>query len=360
MRLLVVHPGASTSVSDVHTGLMAGLRERPDVTVAEYALDGRIVMAGNYLSWAYRRARKKHPDVEVPTPDDIVRRACVPLLDAVWKTQADWVLVVSGMYIHPDIFAQLRWYGRRVGLLLTESPYDDDRQERVIGLTDLVWTNERTSLVGLRQVQPRTFYLPHAWNPAVHYAAPPDPAVPAHDVVFVGTGFQERIEWLSAVDWEGLGIDLGLYGEWGYLAPRARLRRYVRGAAIDNRYAADLYRRAGVGLNLFRQSMGWGRDAQRLTTAESLNPRSYELAAAGCFQISDYRPEVADVFGDAVPTFRTAAELGPLVRRWLDDAEGRQAAATRACAAVAAHTWSARVKQLLAQMAWYEAECQAA
>ena len=339
MRLLVVHPGASFSVSDVHTGVVDALRRRSDVTVAEYGLDGRLSMQRAFLTWAYRRAKKVHPDAPVPTPDDMVRRACVPLLDHVWQTAADWVLVVSGMYVHPDIFAQLRWYGRKFALLLTESPYDDDRQERVIGFADLVWTNERSSVLGLRQVQPRTFYLPHAYNPVVHHVAAADPSVPAHDVVFVGTGFAERIEWLSGVDWEGLGLDLGLYGNWGYLGPRHRLRRYVRGGTIDNQVAADLYRRAKVGLNLFRQSMGWGKDAQRLATAESMNPRSYELAAAGCFQVSDYRPEVAEVFGDAVPTFRDPHELGPLVRRWVDDDDGRRAAAARAQAAVADHTW---------------------
>ena len=58
---------------------------------------------------------------------------------------------------------------------------------------------------------PNTHYLPVGYDPAQH-GPQMNGEAPAHDVVFVGTGFESRVALLSQVDWSG--IDLGLYGAW--------------------------------------------------------------------------------------------------------------------------------------------------
>jgi len=168
--------------------------------------------------------------------------------------------------------------------------------------------------------------------------------------VFVGTAFQERIEWFRAIDWTG--IDLGLYGNWDALGGRDRLRQFVKGKLVDNPRTAALYRRAKIGLNLYRQSKGFGRGAPRIVTssAESLSPRAYELAACGVFHLSESRAEVREVFGDAVPTFRTPAEAETLIRRWLADDAGRRATAAALPALVAESTWAHRAAQVMSDL----------
>jgi spore maturation protein CgeB len=101
---------------------------------------------------------------------------------------------------------------------------------------------------------------------------------------------------------------------------------------------------------LYRTSMGFRKDAPRVVGAQSLNPRAYELAATGCFTISDYRDEVVEIFGDSVPTFSTAEELQSQVRRWLADDSGREALAARLPALVAGQTWAARAAQMEADL----------
>jgi glycosyltransferase involved in cell wall biosynthesis len=130
------------------------------------------------------------------------------------------------------------------------------------------------------------------------------------------------------------------------------LRRYVRGGQITNQTTTALYRNAKIGLNLYRSSMGWGKDAERLPAgyAESCNPRAYELAATGCFAVSEYRPEVPEVFGDLVPTFRTPDELAAQVARWLADDAGRARVREALPAQVRPQSWDARVDQMLANM----------
>ena len=341
MKILVAQPGASMSTSDVAIGLMAGLRAGGH-TVWEYALDSRIERSGAWLTYCWRKGNKSVPK---PTPNDILYHAGCELVTRALRVQPDVVIVVSGMYLHPDVLVLMRRAGLKVAILFTESPYDDEQQARLLPWCQLAWTNER------RSASPTVRYLPHAWNPEVHWpGAPSDDSVPAHDVVFVGTGFQERIDLLAAVDWTG--IDFGLYGYWEMLRKNDPLRAHLRGGYVENGYASMLYRRAKVGLNLYRTSKGFGKDAPRIAPvqAESLNPRAYELAAAGCFTVSDARAEIPEVFGELVPTFSAADELRPLLERWLGDDEARRAACARLPGAVAAHTWQQRARQVTSDL----------
>lgn len=348
MRLLLVHPGASFSTHDVFVGYRDALR-RAGVEVVEYALDGRIEVAALFLRTAWKRARRYDPATEKPTAADAIYLAGQGILERALSHQVDWVIVVSAMYLAPDFLVLARRAGLKVAVLLTESPYDDAPQARIAALVDLAWTNEETSVRRLRQANPNVHYLRHAFDPARHDAGlPVGDDVPAHDVVFVGTGFQERIETLAAIDWSG--IDLGLYGTWDLLGSRHRLRRFIRGGVIGNDEANALYRRAKVGLNLYRRSMGFGRDVPRVDVAWSLNPRALELAASGCFQVQDDRPEVHQVFGGLAPVWSDVRDLEWQLRHYLDHPQERQRIAAAMRAAVAGETFDARAARMLADL----------
>ncbi len=335
MKILIVHPGASMSTADVARGLTAGLKAR-NHAIWEYALDARIERSGAWLTYCWRKGGKS---VSQPTQSDILYHAGEELVARALRVQPDVVLIVSAMYLHPDVLVLMRRAGLHAAVLFTESPYDDERQVRLLPWVDMAWTNERSS------AKPGVRYLPHAWDPDVHWpGGPVDDDVPAHDVVFIGTGFQERIDLLTAVDWDGL--DFGLYGSWDMLGSRSALRQHLKGTYMSNARAVQLYRRAKVGLNLYRTSKGFGKDAPRVMTAESMNPRAYELAATGCFTVSDARPEVTEIFGDLVPTFSSVAEVRPLLDRWLADEAGRARIKAQLPAAVASHTWHARAAQI--------------
>lgn len=399
MKLLIVAPGADWSTIDVHNGLVASLRRRGH-EVLDYPLSQRIERSASWLRHCWEAARCHDPTADVPEPTfaDTLYLAGERVLPLALRAQVDWVLVVSGMYFHPDHLILLKRAGVCVALLLTETPYDQEQEARILPHVTLAWTNERSSVPFLRTANPNVHYLPHAYDPTVHRpntirSCPPaaavgqhvredsslpaltnataglrptghpanrqssgslapkatgvpgngersahdqySPALSAHDVVFVGTAFQERIETLEAVDWAGMGIDLGLYGNWTEALPEGHaLLPYVRAETVPNAVAAALYRRAKVGLNLYRTSKGFGPDAPRIAHAESLNPRALELAATGTFHLSDQRAEVGEVFGSLVPTFTTPAELTALLRHWLPRPTERSAIAAQLPGAV--------------------------
>lgn len=346
MRVLVCAPGAMISTIDVYDGVLAGLSAH-GVEVITYALHGRLRAADHVMHAAWRIRRKTDPAAPKPTFADICYQSSLGLFERLYRFDPDAVLFVSGVLIVPDVFRLVR-KRHLVGVLLTESPYLFEQERQIAAEADLVWTHERAVVAALKQTQPGARYLPHAWLPGRHDAPLENvPEVPAHDVVFVGTGFPERVRLLEQVDWTG--IDLGLYGNWQSVRPDSPLRPFVRAGTIANRDAAALYRRARIALNLYRTPTPLAGSRLRVS-AESLNPRAYELAACGVFTLSERRAEVEEKFGDLVPTFSTATELGTLLRRWLADDAGRQARAARLPACVAEDTWMTRGRQLVADL----------
>lgn len=346
MKVLLVHPGASSSTSDVADGLSYGL-ERHAVELVRYRLDQRLDRSHRWLMSNWRRTKKTKPEIERPTTGDIFYQAGIGALEMALRHQVDVVLVVSAMFLHPDVIILMKRAGLRVVVLFTESPYDHEKEMSIARIVDGCWTNERTSVEAFSVVNPRVGYLPHGWHPERHAtgAQPQDAYEASHDVVFVGTGFHERIAWLASIDWTGL--DLGLYGNWQQLGSRHTLRLFVRDGEVDNRRAAALYRRARIGLNLYRTTVGWAKHAPAVGQAESLNPRAYELARCGAFSISHRRAEGDEVFGDLVPTFTEASEASALIRRWLADPEGRSRVQQQLPARVGLCSWLERSKTVI-------------
>lgn len=340
MTVLLVHPGARWSTADVEAGLRYGL-EAHGVEVIRYRLDTRLTRAKSWL-YASWRARKD-ATVARPTTREALLQAGVGVLEHALRHAVDAVVVVSAILVHPDVLVLLKRAGLKVVVVFTESPYDHVHEHRIAGLVDGGWTHERTAAAAFRAVTPCA-YLPHAWHPERHFvSARSTGTLPAHDVVFVGSGFPERVTWFNAIDWAG--IDLGLYGGWTDVGLKPQVAACVRGAQMDNATAAALYRRAKIGLNLYRRTK---------LPAESLNPRAYELAACGVFSLSEARAESHEKFGALVPTFTSPAEASALMRHWLHADDARAVIQRELPAAVAGDSWVTRAGQVLADLAGYQ------
>ena len=347
MKAMLVGGGASFSVKDVETGYYKALKAAGH-DVGLYLLDKRLALAKSYLKHHWRTVGK--PEQVKPNGDDITYLASEEIAQRACYFQPDWVIFLAGRMVHPAVWVALKNVGIKTALIATEAPYDDEWLCNVAPLFDAMFINERCSVESIKAINPQTYYLGPGFDPDNHRPTAYDPAemlVPEHDVIFVGSHFPERAKMLAQVDWVGNGIDFALYGNWKALGSRSPLRYFVTGGVVDNTIAAALYRRSMIGLNLYRQGKGWSRNAEPVERAESLNPRAVELAACGVFTISDYRAEVAEVFGNAVPTFKTAHELQNLVYYYLEHDEKRQELAARLPGLIAGHTFNARVATLV-------------
>mgnify|MGYP003331126167 FL=1 len=341
--LMIVHPGASYSTHDVHVGLVEGLKAH-DVKVWEWRLDGRVNLAHNYLHYLWRQKLKTQRDFERPNQADVLYQATTGLIERAIERGIRDLVIVTAMYLQPNRIELAKRAGIRVWLLCTESPYMMDDELRLAALCNGVWTNERAAVPAFQAVQPNTAYLPHAYRLGVHDRVPdPSLSVPSADVLFVGSMFDERIAFLNAIDWSG--IDLHLYTNRQNLPRRSGLRRFLKGDVQPNELVQRLAQRSKIVLNLFRQASA---------PAESLNPRCYEMAAAGVCMVSDDRAELGQVL-PMVPTFTSPESCERVLRGLLADDGLRQRIAANARAAILPQTWHARTEQIMRDLTqWSE------
>ena len=216
MKVLVVHPGISFSVGDVHRGLVKGL-QGAGCEVGVLNLDDRLEF--------YARAEIRGEDgvyKKAFSEEAAMSMAAKGMEAALYEWWPDIVVIVSGFFIPPAMWGLLSKRPHHVVYWCTESPYEDDRQGRAARYADTVILNDPTNLDQFRaDINERTFYLPHSYDPDLHHPG----SGPRDGFVFVGTGFPSRIEWLEQVDWSGIPVTLA--GNWNMVADGSPLEPFL-------------------------------------------------------------------------------------------------------------------------------------
>lgn len=335
MRVLLAHPGPAFSVADVYNGLHKGLLAN-GCQVGTYNLDERLEF--------YTRAHVRQDDGTYTKAFDdqaAVELAAIGLENICYEWWPDVVVIVSGFFIPPRLWDVFRHRPHHVVYYCTESPYEDDRQANGARYADTVILNDPTNLDWFRgEVNKRTFYMPHSYDPDVHH---PGSGAPTCDFAFVGTGFPSRIAWLERVDWSGIDVKLG--GHWKGLTDDSPLARFVvhdRAECMDNTDAADLYRSARASANLYRKETSEGGTAD----GWAMGPREVELAACGTFFFREPRGE-GDTLFPLLPHLPSVDEFGDHLRWWLSHDRQRQRAIDGARMAILDRTFKNSAARLL-------------
>ncbi|MDH4301910.1 MAG: glycosyltransferase, partial [Nitrospira sp.] len=189
-------------------------------------------------------------------------------------------------------------------------------------------------------------YLPMAADPAVHHPVTltaDEQQEYGSDVSFVGAGYDNRRHLLPR--WLSKEWTFKLWGnEWdGARDLSSVLQR--NGARIDTDACVKVFNATTVNLNL-HSSSGTGLDAH----PDFVNPRTFELAACGAFQLVDERTLLPELFShEEMVCFQSPDNVPSLIRTWLKDSGGRCAHADAARRRVLReHTYRHRMQDLLA------------
>lgn len=342
MKILLAYPGPRHSTLDVARGWSTALAELGH-SVSEYRLDYVI----DFFITAYHAWEAVHPNNPAAKFKNEQWQAAASkqlVIQAVYD-QPDIVLMVSGTQYHPQAFQLLHNLNLPIVLILTESPYLDSRQAIMIdrGRVSLTFTNEKASVEHLSTGP--VIYLPHSYSPTVHHTGPVDEAYET-DVYFCGTLFPDRLDMF-----EGLMSDRRhLQTEFAaYIVGPTDHRGGVE--LVENVEVAEWYRATRIALNHHRTMMGdfKAREGKvRDGGAQSINPRAYEIAGCGAFQLCDNgRPEMVEVFGDSVATYNDKEDLLDKVRYYLAHDAEREQMAARAAEKVAGCTFADRAQDIL-------------
>ncbi len=161
------------------------------------------------------------------------------------------------------------------------------------------------------------------------------------DISFAGAGYHNRNELFK-------GLTDYRFKLWGvnwkdrYLAPLV-----VGGERrFDNETFMKIVAGAKISLNLHSSALCEGVDLSH----DAINPRVFEIAAAGGFQVCDpcIGLENCFDFDTELPVYRTLKELRALIDYYLDHGEERRAIAVRAQArALKEHTYENRAQAMI-------------
>jgi spore maturation protein CgeB len=191
-------------------------------------------------------------------------------------------------------------------------------------------------------------YLPMAADPTVHCPmtlSEEDRRTHGADLSFVGAGYANRRSLFPALLRQPWSFKL--WGDEWDGADDLRSVLQLKGARIDTATCMKVFNATTINLNLHSTS-GNGLDPQ----ADFVNPRTFELAACGAFQLLDHRSLLPELFTEQeIVSFRNFDDVPGLVREWLANPAARKAMATAARERVlSAHTYEHRMKDLLAQI----------
>jgi spore maturation protein CgeB len=159
------------------------------------------------------------------------------------------------------------------------------------------------------------------------------------EVLFVGSGDLRRIFLLEHIKDKVL-----IFGNrWDRNRPfiSAQLQSKINDTAIWGEALYQQLRDAKIVLNITRSHF-YGAET-------GINLRIFEALAAGCFLLTDYCDEVAELFmiGEEIEVFRSANELKEKVDYYLANPEARKKIAKKGHEKFLQHyTWDARVKTL--------------
>lgn len=206
--------------------------------------------------------------------------------------------------------------------------------------------------------QPNALYLPLAALPEFHRPqelSPEEQREYGADIGFLGAGYPNRRRAFRSL----VGRDFRIWGsDWEnepLLAPH--LQR--QGARIGEEECVKIYNATRVNLNLHSSVS----DADVVAQGDFVNPRTFELAAAGAFQLVDARALLPELFAPGeLATFTSLPEMLLGIDYYLAHPEERRAIAQRGRERVLAeHTYARRMETLLAAVAdclgpWPEAE----
>jgi spore maturation protein CgeB len=188
-------------------------------------------------------------------------------------------------------------------------------------------------------------YLPTACDPLLHRPIVVTPEESAHwgsEVSFVGAGYHNRQQMFASL----AHLPFKIWGsEWPTCRPFSTLVQ-EEGRRISPEEYIKIFNASAINLNLHSSSERDGVEPN----GDFINPRTFELAACGAFQLVDERTLLSECFepGRDVVTFKDLPDLLAKIEHYRAHPEERAAIAERSRArALREHTYEKRIEQML-------------
>jgi spore maturation protein CgeB len=263
------------------------------------------------------------------------------------KWEPDFIFALAQAPLHESALARLRKFGIPTAFWFVEDFRVMPYWQRLGPLYDHFFCIQQGEF--LQQLKERgchsVHYLPMACDPSIHQPltlTSEEHQTHGSDVSFVGAGYYNRRNFLQGL----LDFDLKIWGsDWGGCLP---LRSVIQrdGARISTEDSVRIFNATTVNLNLHSSPYHEGVNPH----GDYVNPRTFELAGCGAFQLVDHRALLPDLFqvGEEIVCFSTLAEARHLVSYYLTHHDERAAIGARARArTLKEHTYTQRMREMI-------------
>lgn len=303
--------------------------------------------------------RGPFPDIDQAVTDalrGLVRELIVAspsdnLIGLTSQLRPDLVLVMHGIRVTGNQIQGIRSLGIKTAIWLVDEPYMIDVTTILAPNYDYLFTHELASIPIYQQLGCQVHYLPLAANPVV-YQPKYVPAQYQSDICFIGNAFFNRVRLIDRIGPFLASRDTRIIGLlWKRLRRYQSLKRHIRINWISADEAANYYNGSKIVINIHRShdDKVHNKNSRNLPGL-SINPRTYEIAACGAFQLTDIRQDLNDFYipGTEIETYASPKELVDKMVYYLHHEEQRKQMALNGFRkTLEMHTYRNRMHQLL-------------
>lgn len=304
--------------------------------------------------WAYRPIDDGiAAELALLTGESLCVEPASDVVGAARRFKPDLILSLNSVEcLKADTVAALGAEGFRRAVWFTDDPYYSDVTRHLAVHYDYVFTLEAACVEFYRQLgSRRVYHLPLAVNPTLFSPVWADRSHQP-EVCFIGSAFWNRVSFIDSLADYLAGKKTVIAGYWW-----ERLSRYpTLASSIRNGYwispeeAAQYYSGSKIVINFHRAVDDEMNSNSRLLPARSINPRTFEIAACGAFQLTDAREGLSAMYtiGREIDVYRSPGELAAKIEYYLQHEQERQSIAMRGLErTLRDHTYRNRLLTLL-------------
>lgn len=256
------------------------------------------------------------------------------------KIQPDLVFVLNGSILFVETLDKFRQTAKVVVWMYdTLARYPKSKEH--INHSDAFFCYEKQDTEAYLKQGKTAYFLPQACDEKLYYPSGEKKDI---DILFVGTlyRYEKRIQLLKAVVRhfpDKRILIIGVYKPW-YKNPFKWLFREKKAVYTNNNIpfqeVNNYYNRAKIVLNIHHE-----------TQQDGANPKVFEIAGAGAYQLCDANPYIEKLFPDGeIGLYRSKKELLDLIDNALQQDKSGHARRARQIV-LSSHTFTDRIKEVL-------------
>ncbi len=261
--------------------------------------------------------------------------------------QPDLILALAQAPLTPQAIERLKSLKIPVAFWFVEDYRTLPYWKEVAGSYDFFFTLQQGEV--FEQLQSagakNMYYLPQGCFPDEHRPLklnPDEQKTYGADLSFMGAAYYNRRQSFPQLlehDFKIWGTDWDLQSPVGQCVQNENRR-------VSSRESVKIYNGAKIHLNLHSSTYHEGVNPD----GDFVNPRTFEIASCGGFQLVDQRSELSELFreGEEIATFKNVQDMRQKIAHYLEHAEERKLIAQKGRERVLAeHTLEHRMTELL-------------